>query len=79
MSLATIAQSKRLCAVFFFNAFALLLLSAASAAAQGVTFSGRQIPTGGQYQIAADFKTLPPPGWTWKSCWATATARSSRM
>src|SRR4051812_22112990 len=33
------------------------LLCAASASAQTVTFSGRQLQTGGQYQTAADFNS----------------------
>lgn len=54
MSLACIAQSARLLTSIIFTALA-LLLSAVSVAAQSLTFSGRQIQTGGQYQITADF------------------------
>ena len=56
MSLAYIAQRARLLTSITFTALA-LLLSAVNVAAQSLTFSGRQIPTGGQYQVTADFNS----------------------
>src|ERR671916_751471 len=54
MLLAPTAQRARLAASILFPAL-LLALSGLNAAAQSLTFSGRQIPTGGQYQTTADF------------------------
>jgi hypothetical protein len=51
---APVAQRTRLVASILFLA-SVSALSALNAAAQSLTFSGRQIQTGGQYQITADF------------------------
>src|SRR5918997_681140 len=54
MFLACVARRVRTVASNSFIVLALLLL-AVSVAAQTPTFSGRQIQTGGQYQLTADF------------------------
>jgi hypothetical protein len=54
MSFASVDQRVRLLGSILLLAAA-SALSAAEVAAQSVTFSGRQIPTGGQYQLTADF------------------------
>src|SRR5919112_6082822 len=54
MFLAPAAQRARLVGSTLLLALA-WALAPADAAAQGVTFGGRQIPTGGQYQLTADF------------------------
>jgi hypothetical protein len=54
MFLASIAQRERLIKSILFTILAMLLF-AVSVKAQTLTFSGRQIQTGGQYQLTADF------------------------
>src|SRR5918998_984824 len=54
MSLAFLVQRARLALPIMLVALTMLLFSV-SVTAQSLTFSGRQIPTGGQYQIADDF------------------------
>jgi hypothetical protein len=53
MVLASTAPRARLVESILVFA-SVLVLSASDVAAQGVTFRGRQIQTGGQYQLAAD-------------------------
>jgi FG-GAP-like repeat len=54
MLLASVIQRARFVASIFCLSL-MLALAAVSAAAQSLTFSGRQIQTGGQYQTTADF------------------------
>ena len=54
MALSSVAQRARLVGSTLLLVLA-SALAAADVAAQSVTFSGRQLPTGGQYHLTADF------------------------